>query len=256
MLGLDDQLAELAAGQGLLVALIVALLLGLRHATDPDHLTAVSTLVLSGGEGATRRALRLGLAWGLGHGVTIVALGLPVILLGNALPDGVQRAAEIGIGLLIVVLAVRLIVRWQRGYLHVHEHEHDGVRHAHPHVHEHTPERAHPHVHAHRHPESLGRTPRAAFGVGLVHGVGGSAGVSVLLVGAISSDAEAVLALVLFAVATALSMAVVSSLFGRALATGPARRRFATLAPGFGTLALLFGAWYALGATGVVPYAF
>jgi ABC-type nickel/cobalt efflux system permease component RcnA len=255
MLGLDDQLAELGAGHGLAVALLVAVLLGLRHATDPDHLTAVSTLVLSEHDRGTRKALRLGLAWGLGHAITIVALGLPVVLVGRALPGAVQRAAEFGIGVVIVALAVRLLVRWRRGYLHAHEHEHDGVRHAHPHVHEHTPEHAHPHVHEHEHPESLGRSPRAAFGIGLAHGIGGSAGVGVLLIGAISSDVEAVAALVLFAAATAISMALVSSLFGSALATGPARRRFATLAPGFGTLALLFGAWYALGATGALPYA-
>jgi ABC-type nickel/cobalt efflux system permease component RcnA len=254
MFGLDEHVAELAAGQGLFVALLVAVLLGLRHATDPDHLTAVSTLVLSEDERGTSKALRLGLAWGAGHGVTILLLGLPVVLVGEALPDTAQRVAEFSIGLIIIALAVRLIRRWQRGYFHVHEHEHDGVRHAHPHVHEHADEADHPHVHAHEHPESLGRSPRAAFGIGLAHGIGGSAGVSVLLIGAISSDAEAVTALALFAAATALSMALVSSLFGRALATGPARRRFATLAPGFGSIALLFGAWYALGATGAVPY--
>ena len=252
MYGLDAQLTDLAGSGGVVVALVAAVLLGLRHATDPDHLTAVSTLVLSGGKGAARKALALGLAWGAGHALTILALGLPVVLFGSVLPAGVQQAAEIGIGLVIIALAVRLIVRWRRGYLHVHEHEHDGVRHAHPHVHEHTPEHGHPRVHDHHHPETLGRSPRAAFGIGLAHGVGGSAGISVLVVGAIASGAAAVVALVLFAAATAVSMALVSSLLGRALATGPAQRHFATLAPGFGTIALLFGAWYALGAAGAL----
>jgi ABC-type nickel/cobalt efflux system permease component RcnA len=254
MFGSDEWLADFAAGQGLVVALVIAVLLGLRHATDPDHLTAVSTLVLT--DRRPRAALTLGLAWGAGHALTILALGVPVVVFGSALPNGVRRAAEVAIGLMIVALALRLLVRWRRGYLHVHEHEHDGVRHAHPHVHEHTPEHAHPHVHHHAHHDDLGRTPRAAFGIGLAHGVGGSAGVSILLIGAISSPVEAVLALVLFAVATALSMTLVSTLFGRALATGPAQRRFASLAPGFGSLALLFGGWYALGAVGAVPYVF
>lgn len=254
MLGLDDRVADLAAGHGVAVALLVALLLGLRHATDPDHLTAVSTLVLSDGRGRGR-ALRLGLAWGLGHAVTIVALGLPVVLLGRALPDTAQRAAEVGIGLVIAGLAVRLLARWRRGYLHVHVHEHDGRRHAHPHVHERVAARPHPHAHEHTHPEDLGRTPRAAFGIGLAHGVGGSAGVGILLIGAISSEVEAVVALVLFAAATAISMALVSSLLGAALATGPLQRRVASLTPGFGTVALLFGAWYALGAVGAAPFA-
>src|SRR5690606_13669782 len=106
--------------------------------------------------------------------------------------------------------------------------------------------------HDHRHEEGPGRSPRAAFGIGLVHGVGGSAGVGVLLVGGISNDVEAVAALGVFAAASALSMAFASAAFGRALATGPAQRRFAALAPGLGSAALVFGAWYALGALGAL----
>ena len=253
MFGLDDHIAELAAGQGLLVALCVALLLGLRHATDPDHLTAVSTLLLSEREGRTRRALALGLAWGAGHACTLCALGLPVVLVGDALPERVQQAAEVVIGFVIIALALRLLVRWRRGYLHVHVHEHDGVTHAHPHVHERDHATA---AHEQHHRHALGRSPRTAFGIGLMHGVGGSAGVSILLIGAISSGGEALAALVLFAAATAVSMALASAAFGVALATGPAQRRFATVAPGFGIVALLFGAWYALGAVGALPYVF
>ncbi|MFN8205772.1 MAG: hypothetical protein U0S48_24720, partial [Solirubrobacteraceae bacterium] len=67
---LDDAIAHLGAGGGLWLALLVAVLLGLRHATDPDHLTAVSTLVMSDPRDGSRRAGRLGLAWGLGHATT------------------------------------------------------------------------------------------------------------------------------------------------------------------------------------------
>ncbi|MDX6555573.1 MAG: hypothetical protein QOD86_1768, partial [Miltoncostaeaceae bacterium] len=77
-----------------LEACSVALLLGVRHATDPDHLTALSTLVLGEGESAVRRAGRLGLVWGAGHAVTITLLGLPVVLLDEALPGWAQRGAE------------------------------------------------------------------------------------------------------------------------------------------------------------------
>jgi ABC-type nickel/cobalt efflux system permease component RcnA len=249
--GLDDHIADLAAGQGLLIGLCVALLLGLRHATDPDHLTAVSTLLLSERDRGTRRALMLGLSWGAGHAVTLCALGLPLVIAGDALPERVQQGAELVIGLVIVALALRLLVRWRRGYFHVHLHAHDGVTHAHPHVHE----RAHGSAHHEHHRHDLGRSPRAAFTIGLLHGVGGSAGVSLLVIGAISTTGEAIAALVLFAAATAVSMAVASAAFGVALATGPAQRRFAAVTPGFGTAALLFGAWYALAAVGALPYA-
>ncbi len=201
---------------GIALALLVAVLLGLRHATDPDHLTAVTTLVLGDEEQGSRRAGRLGLAWGLGHAVTLLALGLPVVLLHGEIPDGVHRVAEAAVGVLVAALALRLLVRWRRGYFHVHVHRHGDVVHAHPHVHE----RPHVEEHRHDHEERLGRSPLAAFGIGLVHGVGGSAGVGILLVGAIATGPAAAAALVLFAGAAALSMALISATLGSA-SSGP-----------------------------------
>jgi hypothetical protein len=228
--------------------LIVAVLLGLRHATDPDHLTAVSTLVLSDdGEGA-RKAGVLGFAWGLGHATTIFIFGLPVVLFRAYLPDLVHRGAEAVIGLLIVALAVRLLVRWRRGYFHAHPHTHGPLRHAHPHVHEHSPARHATTGHAHSHAEGLGRSPLAAYGIGLVHGIGGSAMVGLLVVGAAASRTLGVLALLLFAGGTAVSMALVSAAFGYALARGPVSRLVGPLMPAVGLASLVFGVWYAAGA--------
>lgn len=254
VLGLDDRLAELGANGGsLVIALVVALLLGLRHATDADHLTALSTLVLSDDERGTRRAGRLGLAWGAGHAVTLIVLGLPVVLFNDALPEWAQRTAEGLIGIAIVILAARLVLRWRRGYFHAHPHEHDsGVRHAHPHVHEREEAHRHGHSHAHDHPheEAVGRSPRAAFGIGLMHGAGGSAGVGILLIAGIDGEVEATIALLLFATGTAISMAIVSAAWGRLLVSSVVERRLAVLAPVFGTAGLAFGCWYALGAFG------
>jgi ABC-type nickel/cobalt efflux system permease component RcnA len=243
--GLDDRIANVGTGGSLVLALAVALLLGLRHATDPDHLTALSTLVLSGDERrGARRARRLGLAWGLGHATTLILFGLPFVLLHAALPDGAQRAAEAGVGLVIVVLALRLLIRWRRGYFHEHPHEHGGVTHVHPHVHE----GAHGHAHEHEHAEALGRTPRAAYGIGLLHGLGGSAGVGVLLIGAMPDHTVAAVALVLFAGATALSMAFVSAAWGGALAAKTVARRIERVAPLVASASLAFGVWYGLAA--------
>jgi cytochrome c biogenesis protein CcdA len=257
VLGLDDRIAELsAAGGGVALALVVALLLGLRHATDPDHLTAVSTLVLSDERRGGRRAAALGLAWGLGHATTLIALGVPLVLFQHLLPETLQRAAEAAIGLVIVALAARLLRRWHRGYYHVHPHSHGAVRHAHPHVHEHATDAAHPaeYAHAHPHAERLGRTPLAAFGIGLLHGAGGSAGAGLLLVGATPGRVAALAALVVFALGTAASMGLVSAAFGHALARGPLLRRVTAAIPVLGSLSLLFGVWYALGALDTVPY--
>jgi ABC-type nickel/cobalt efflux system permease component RcnA len=251
--GLDEVIARLGLGSGsALLALGVSLLLGLRHATDPDHLTAVSTLVLSERPGGGGRAGLLGLAWGAGHAVTLFACGLPVVLLGRALPDGVARAAELAVGVLIAALAVRLLVRWRRGAFHSHPHRHGALRHAHPHAHERLPGAGGDHAeaaHGHPHAEGLGRTPLAAFGIGLVHGVGGSAGAGVLVVAAL--PAAGVAALALFAAGTALSMALASLAFGHVLVRGAARRRLEGLVPVLGAASLLFGVWYALAAAGV-----
>lgn len=231
--------------------LIVAVLLGLRHATDPDHLTAVSTLVLSDDREGARKAGVLGFAWGLGHATTIFAFGLPVVLFRAYLPDSVHRGAEAVIGLLIVALAARLLVRWRRGYFHAHTHAHGSLRHAHPHVHEQAPARhATTAGHTHAHAEGLGRSPMTAYGIGLVHGIGGSAMVGLLVVGAAASPALGVLALLLFAGGTAVSMALVSAAFGYVLARGPVSRLVGPLMPAVGLASLAFGVWYAAGAIG------
>ena len=254
MLGLDELIARSGSGGGLGLALVVALLLGLRHATDPDHLTAVSSVVLAERRGGARGATTLGLAWGAGHAIALTALGLPFVLWGDALPARVQQAAEIAVGLLIIGLAVRLLVRWRRGYFHVHPHRHGDVMHAHPHMHERAHE--HPRAHEHAHAEALGRTPLAAFGIGVVHGAGGSAGAGILLVSSISSRTAAALALVVLAAATALAMGVATFALGRLLTRRRVMLRLESAVPALSVLGMLFGAWYALGSLHAVPYVF
>lgn len=244
--GLDDAIAGLSGGS-LLIALLVAVLLGLRHATDPDHLTAVATLIVSDADGGPARARRLGIAWGGGHALTLFVFGLPAVIVGSALPEPVRQAAELAIGIVIIALALRLLDRWRRGCFHTHPHVHGGVVHAHPHAHGGRHAEAVAPAHQHAHAEGMGRSPAAAFGIGLVHGVGGSAAAGVLLVGAVSDTTQGVAALALFAAATAVSMALLSTGVGLALARGMLGRRLESLVPWMGTASLLFGVWYALG---------
>lgn len=249
MFGLDEYLAGLGGGSWAMV-LVVAALLGLRHATDPDHLTAVAALVLDDARGGARRARGLGVAWGLGHAATLVAFGLPVILVGHAFPDLVFQIAELAVGAVIILLSARLLVRWRRGAFHAHAHSHAGSRHAHPHVHEEPRPHPHPHPqeHDHAHAETLGWSPRAAFGIGLIHGVGGSGGLGILVAAAASDRAQGVLALLLFALGTAASMTLVTAGVGSALGLRTTRRRLEAAIPGLAVLSLSFGAWYAAGA--------
>jgi len=166
--GLDDRIASLSDGTTLLVVIVVSIALGLRHASDPDHLAAVTTLIASGKERAARRAGALGFTWGLGHATSLFAFGLPIVLYRAYLPEAVQRLAETAVGFLIVGLAVWLLVRWRRGVFHAHAHLHGDDAHAH----------AHPHALAHTHPPKT-RSPLGAYAIGVVHGMGGSAGVGV-----------------------------------------------------------------------------
>jgi cytochrome c biogenesis protein CcdA len=225
MFGLDDSIASLGTGETFVIIAAIAVLLGLRHATDPDHLTAVTTLIAGGGH-HHRKARSLGFIWGLGHATTLFVFGLPIVLAKSYLPEAVQQAAEAAVGLLIVGLAVRLLLRWR-----------DGAFRARP---------GHAHAHA--------RTPLQAYGIGLVHGMGGSAGVGVLLLAAIPDHVEGVVALAVFAAFTSVSMALASTSFGWVLSRGTVRRAYGALAPGLAVASLAFGVWYALGAVEAVPY--
>jgi cytochrome c biogenesis protein CcdA len=240
---------EEPAGVG--VILLISLFLGLRHASDPDHLAAVTTLIASGNEREqARKAGLMGFFWGLGHGTTLVVLGLPLVLFNRFLPEPVQQFAEVAIGAIIVFLAVRLLLRWRRGFYHAHAHAHDEGP-DHRHVHSHKEDERHEHEHAVPH-----RTPLSAYGIGLVHGIGGSGGLTLLLLSTISNQAEAAGALLIFAAGTAVSMALLSTAFGLVIAGGPIGRNFERVAPVLGILSMVFGVWYALGALAVVTYPF
>ena len=241
MFGLDDTIAGFSSGGSVWIVLAAAVLLGLRHATDPDHLAAVSTLVAGGRERAARRAGELGLAWGAGHAVTLFAFGLPILLLDGYLPERVQQAAETAVAAVIAYLAVRLLVRWRRGEFHEHEHGHGDEEHSHVHA-----------RHDHRHP----RSRLGAFAIGLVHGMGGSAGVGILLVASIESTPMAVASLGLLALFTAVSMTMLSGGFGRTLVSRPVSSAFGAVAPVLGGASLLFGLWYATSAWSLTPYPF
>jgi cytochrome c biogenesis protein CcdA len=228
MFGLDEHIASFSDGTTLLVVFLVSVVLGLRHAGDPDHLAAVTTLIASGKDRAARRAGALGFTWGLGHATSLLTFGFPIVLYRAYLPHAVQRSAETAVGVLIVGLAVWLLVRWRRGVFHAHLHA----------------------------PAPKTRSPLGAYGIGLVHGVGGSAGVGVVLLSAIPSHALAAASLALFAFCTAVSMSLLSTAWGLTLTSAPARRSFARLAPVVGIASLAFGVWYALGAQSLVPYYF
>jgi len=209
----DDALSDLFQGAPLVVALGIAFLLGLRHATDPDHLMAVTSLVARDA-GGTRSAARLGAVWGAGHATALLVIGLPLILLGTALPPALESTAEKAVGVVIVLLALRVLVRW---------------------LHRNRP---------HDHDRPL-RTPREAFGIGLLHGLAGTGAVVLLLIAALPTPLAACAALAVFAPMSAVSMALCTSGFAWTLTRPAVIPVYRTvLMPALGAMGLLFGIWY------------
>jgi high-affinity nickel permease len=240
---LDSWLTGLLSGAPPLVALAIAFVLGLRHASDPDHLVAVTSLV-AGSDSGTRDATRLGVWWGLGHAATLVLIGLPLIALKSSLPAWLETAAERGVGIVIIVLAARVVVKWVRGDYRAGRHRHQEVA-----VTDLPERRAHRHLRrgerpGHRH--RAVRTPRQALAIGFLHGLAGTGAIVVLLLAALPTRLEAALGLAVFAPMSILSMAACTTVFAWVLTRPviePVYR--SVLIPAMGLFGVVFGLWYA-----------
>ena len=232
---IDTWLTGLFDGAPLLVALAIAFLLGLRHASDPDHLVAVTSLVAAE-DGDTRAAARLGAWWGLGHAAMLVLIGIPLIAFKSELPLWLESGAEKAIGLVIVVLALRVLWKWFRGDFRAGRHAHPEPEGAHSHL-----RPAQPREHGHR----PVRTPRQAFSIGVLHGIAGTGAVVLLLLAALPTKLEAALALGVFAPMSIASMALCTTAFAWVLTrriVEPVYR--SALIPAIGLFGVTFGVWY------------
>ena len=180
----------------------IGLVLGFRHAFEPDHLAAVSTLATR--QGSVLAACRLGLAWALGHTASVGMVALAIIVAGVRLPAPLWPAADVVVGLLLVGLGGSVIYRYARGRWHLHAHSHAPEAGTHLHLHSH----AAGHAHVHGHPSA---DARQSLGFGLLHGLAGSAAVLVLLVTAAPTHATQVAYFSAFGAGTMLGMVAVSA---------------------------------------------
>ncbi len=198
--------------------------LGMRHATDPDHVIAVSTIVSR--QRSIRHAALIGVLWGLGHTITILVVSSAIILFGLVIPPRVGLTMELSVGLMLILLGILNlsgIMRWitenvtplQMGQ-HSHPHGHGDFVHTHPHGH--SPEK-------HGHSEDatpvswLDRTfGRLGFyqivrplAVGIVHGLAGSAAVALLVLTTIRVPGWAVLYILVFGIGTVAGMMLITA---------------------------------------------
>lgn len=209
---------------------LLGLLMGMRHATDPDHVIAVTTIVSRERRLAT--AARIGIVWGIGHTLTVLAVGAVIIIFKIAIPARIGLALEFAVAIVLILLGVSaaagLIQRIARRIsgaraeanqsliVHSHAHTHGGLPHRHPHVHPDSDE--HPGFH---HDHALGEAslPRfalsrpflRAFGVGLIHGLAGSAAIALLVLSAIPQPLWATLYLAIFCLGTIVGMGLITT---------------------------------------------
>ena len=252
----------------------------MRHATDPDHVIAV-TAILSR-ERRLASAARIGVVWGLGHTLTVLAVGAAIIIFKLAVPIRLGLAMEFAVALVLILLglgSVGALVRRIASRLfgtqppateelpdlvvHSHAHVHDGRPHRHPHVHQYS---QHPHEYSgaaacaaaelHREhslapgalaPFAARRPLLKSFGVGLVHGLAGSAAIALLVLSAIPEPLWATLYLAIFCVGTIIGMGLITTAIATPLIV--ASRRMSSLhqrlVTGSGLLSFGFGLFLA-----------
>ena len=207
-------------------------LLGMRHALEPDHLTAVSTLVT--GERSSVRAAMLGASWGLGHTLSLVAVGAFLLILRAEMPANVADLFELFVAIMLIVLGVRAIAIAVRqgpvGPAHTHHHGHVVHKHA----------GTTPHVHVGR--WTLARRPLI---VGAVHGLAGSGALTALVLATLTSTLARITYMTLFGFGSTLGMALLSGLLGWPLARIGANRTIArALSVAVGCLSIGLGLFW------------
>lgn len=217
-------------------ALTLGFVLGLRHALDPDHLVAVSTIVSE--HKSIKRSSLVGTFWGLGHTASLLGIGIIILLLRASIPAHFEPWMEAPVAAMLIVLGVSATWRAfrERGWqVHTHTHSHED-RAPHTHVHLHAHEQ---HDHKHR----LFRMGRKPFLVGLVHGVAGSAALTLAVLTTIPSVALGLLYITVFGIGSIGGMLLMSAMIGLPFAV--TARRFAVVNGGIrlfaGVFSVLFG---------------
>jgi sulfite exporter TauE/SafE len=193
---------ELSSDLSTFSVLVIGFVLGLRHATDADHLAAVSTIVSEKKDLFT--ASLVGGLWGVGHTLSLFAVGLVVILFKLQISESVEARLEAAVGVMLVILGLNALRKiFQAKKIHVHTHEHDG--HTHTHIHSHQLEVSE---------ESHHRFSPRSILIGMVHGLAGSAGLMFLILPTIESPVVALAYILIFGIGSIGGMMAMSFVIG------------------------------------------
>lgn len=220
-------------------AAVLGFVLGLRHALDPDHVVAMTTIV--SGEPNWRRSSLIGGFWGLGHATSLLTLGGLIIALRINITELAASRLEIIVSVMLVGLGLLAIRAARAGFrLHAHPHRHGDQGREHVHLHAHKPH-AQP-VHQHAHTLKFGLRP---YLVGLVHGVAGSGGLALLVMATAKTATAGFLYMAALAFGAMVGMGILSGLL--TLPLSALRTRYETLHLRFqmlsGVCSIVFGLW-------------
>ena len=184
----------------------VGFLIGLKHATEADHLAAVSTIVSE--RKSLLSSMFIGGIWGLGHTISLVIAGVFVLLLDFQISEQTERMLEFGVGVMLVLLGLNVLRKIvQGGTLHFHAHEHGARQHVHAHLHE-LGAADEPNTH-----HGFSFSPRALV-IGMIHGLAGSAALMLLVIPTIDSRLLGLLYIIIFGVGSIGGMMLMSLLVG------------------------------------------
>jgi ABC-type nickel/cobalt efflux system permease component RcnA len=229
---------QLQGQAALLTALGLGFILGLKHALDPDHIVAVSTIV-SEHQSLAKSSL-IGAVWGIGHTTSLLIVGLLVMGLRLTIPERVVMSLEFGVAVMLIILGANLLRKSLQVELHRHPHAHsrdDRVQpHAHLHVHA-------PRVHHHEGHQFLRHAKRPLL-VGMVHGLAGSAALMLLVLTTIPSPLLGLIYIGVFGLGSVGGMLLISSLIGLPFVL--TARRFARINWGIKVTAGAFSAAFGL----------
>lgn len=199
---------------GMLALLGLGLLFGLKHAIEVDHVMAVSSIV-SAHRSVWRSALVGGL-WGAGHTASLVIVGVLVLVFRISIPLSLTKWLEFGVALMIIGLGVTAVLRVlrTRQAIHLHVHKHDGTSHAHIHFHEDGTEHGYAAVSNSSHSHVISQLGLKPVLVGALHGLAGSAAITLLVLTQIPSILLGLLYLGVFGVGSTVGMLIMSGLIG------------------------------------------
>ena len=238
------------ASAGIFALMGLGLVFGLKHATETDHVVAVSTVVSE--HRNVWRSASVGALWGAGHTLSLIVVGVVVLVFRVSIPQFVASWLEFGVALMIIGLGVLTVTRVlrRRSDVHVHRHSHDGESHVHIHFHEQGTDHASAassHSSRATHSHAISRVGLKPLVVGAMHGLAGSAALSLLVLTQVPSTSLGLVYLGVFGLGSTAGMVLMSGLIGLPFALSGHRLGGVSngLQTAAGAISIAFGLWYA-----------